>query len=33
MELGNYPGALQDANEALILAPGYSEVTFKIDTR
>ncbi|KAK2349983.1 protein PHOX1 [Trifolium repens] len=25
MELGNYSGALQDANEALILAPGYSE--------
>jgi hypothetical protein len=38
MELGNYSGALEDANEALILAPAYSEVTqilmsFKIDTR
>ncbi|KEH33020.1 TPR domain protein [Medicago truncatula] len=27
LELGNYLGALQDANEALILAPEYSEVT------
>ncbi|KAK2355582.1 protein PHOX1 [Trifolium repens] len=25
MELGNYSGALEDANEALILAPAYSE--------
>lgn len=27
LELGNYSGALQDAKEALILAPGYTEVT------
>ena len=27
MELENYLGALEDAKEALILAPKYSEVT------
>lgn len=27
LELGNYCGALEDAEEALALAPGYSEVT------
>ncbi|XP_027341787.1 uncharacterized protein LOC113854773 isoform X2 [Abrus precatorius] len=27
LELGNYSGALEDAREALALAPGYSEVT------
>ncbi|XP_061364119.1 uncharacterized protein LOC133307597 isoform X2 [Gastrolobium bilobum] len=27
LELGNYYGALEDAREALTLAPGYSEVT------
>lgn len=26
LELGNYSAALQDANEALLLAPNYSEV-------